>query len=352
LDAGVSAFFVLSGFILTYNYPSLPSMPHVLDFWLKRFARLWPVHIVTLALTAAVYPSAYAGGVPAIVANIFMVHAWVPWTDYFFSGNAVSWSISTEFGFYALFPLLIWRFRSTWPLKLACVALIVYVMLLIASQLQDWPSPGPSVFGIVYFNPLARLMEFALGMCAALLWSSLHPLFSRRHVIAWTIVEVLTASVLVLYILQYRDVVWALVVHYGPTSARAWVLHNYLAPVIAISLCVLASGAGLFGMLLSTRPLVYHGKISFSTYMVHLFIIQTLAIYVPSMLLWPVWIKFPTLLGIVFASSALLYHLVEEPGRDGITTYGRRLAARIWRKNLRVHLDTTAAGNPPVPAIQ
>jgi peptidoglycan/LPS O-acetylase OafA/YrhL len=224
-------------------------------------------------------------------------------------------------------------------------------MLLIASGLPNYPSPGPSNFGIVYFNPLARLMEFTLGMCAALLWSSLHPLFSRQHVLAWTVVEALAAALIVLYIVQFRGVVWTLILGYAPANAIQWIVHVDLAPIIAISLCVLASGAGLVGMLLSTRPLVYLGKISFSTYMVHLFIINTLATYAPSMLLWPIWIKFPTMLCIVFVSSVLLYHLVEEPGRERITTYGRRLAARIWGENLKGRLDRTAVGNPPVPAI-
>jgi peptidoglycan/LPS O-acetylase OafA/YrhL len=42
LGAGVSIFFVLSGFILTINYPELPTWTAVLRFWRNRFARLWP----------------------------------------------------------------------------------------------------------------------------------------------------------------------------------------------------------------------------------------------------------------------------------------------------------------------
>ena len=59
LDHGVSVFFVLSGFILTYVYRELPNVASVGRFWLARFARIWPVHVFTLALFIALF-----GGAP------------------------------------------------------------------------------------------------------------------------------------------------------------------------------------------------------------------------------------------------------------------------------------------------
>ena len=48
----VSWFFVLSGFIIAYNYPELSTNQQRRDFLILRVARLWPVHCVVL--TAAV----------------------------------------------------------------------------------------------------------------------------------------------------------------------------------------------------------------------------------------------------------------------------------------------------------
>ena len=42
----VSWFFVLSGFIIAYNYPELSTNKQRRDFLILRVARLWPVHCV------------------------------------------------------------------------------------------------------------------------------------------------------------------------------------------------------------------------------------------------------------------------------------------------------------------
>jgi peptidoglycan/LPS O-acetylase OafA/YrhL len=42
--------FVLSGFILTYNYPKLTSFADVKSFYVARFARVFPSHIAAMLL--------------------------------------------------------------------------------------------------------------------------------------------------------------------------------------------------------------------------------------------------------------------------------------------------------------
>ena len=50
LNNGVSFFFVLSGFILTYVYPTLETHHAVQRFWIARVARIWPAHMAALVL--------------------------------------------------------------------------------------------------------------------------------------------------------------------------------------------------------------------------------------------------------------------------------------------------------------
>lgn len=52
-SSGVSMFFVLSGFILTYTYEGRPTRPG--RFWWARFARIWPVYLLSLALSLDIY---------------------------------------------------------------------------------------------------------------------------------------------------------------------------------------------------------------------------------------------------------------------------------------------------------
>ena len=48
---GVSFFFVLSGFILTYVYSQRLSKKDVPSFYFKRIIRLWPLHLVCLVIS-------------------------------------------------------------------------------------------------------------------------------------------------------------------------------------------------------------------------------------------------------------------------------------------------------------
>ena len=116
LDHGVSFFFVLSGFILTYVYHGMQPTGYR-DFFVARFARLWPAHIATLALGFILGSYSPGNGV-YLALNAAMLQSWWPVSPCYFSYNALSWSISTEFAFYLAFPFLIRNFRSTWHYKL------------------------------------------------------------------------------------------------------------------------------------------------------------------------------------------------------------------------------------------
>jgi peptidoglycan/LPS O-acetylase OafA/YrhL len=198
LASAVSFFFVLSGFILTYVYPQLPTRREVARFYVMRLARIWPVHICALILSIALFGwiTIFGWGTPklAIVPNILLVHAWLPFKELFFSFNAVSWSLSVELCFYLLFPVLIHRFASNWPVKLLGAALPVVGAMVVCSVLNRFPPYDPKdleflKYGILYINPISRLFEFVLGMCAALLWRNLGSRFGS-NLAAWTIAEI------------------------------------------------------------------------------------------------------------------------------------------------------------------
>ncbi len=117
---GVSFFFVLSGFILTIVYPTLPKH-QIKQFYLARFARIWPAHIAALIFFLMLLHNKLPATISQLIiliTNITLIQGWIPDIDYYFSFNAPSWSISTEAFFYLCFPLLILRWRQTWPYKL------------------------------------------------------------------------------------------------------------------------------------------------------------------------------------------------------------------------------------------
>ncbi|HWX34972.1 MAG TPA: acyltransferase, partial [Steroidobacteraceae bacterium] len=129
---GVSFFFVLSGFILTYRYPVLRDWREIRRFWLARFARIWPAHATSLVIvvaTATAILSSFDGtNLPFYVAtNLLMVQSWIP-SKAAVSLNGPSWSISTEFAFYLMFPLLISNFARTWHIKLVGAIMLSFLI--------------------------------------------------------------------------------------------------------------------------------------------------------------------------------------------------------------------------------
>ena len=108
---GVSFFFVLSGFVLAWSaHRPVPGHGAVARWSGRRAARIVPLHVLTWAVAFGVI--ALEGSrvsVPVAAANLLLVHAFVPKQSVYYSMDAVSWSLSCELFFYALF----WPARRT-----------------------------------------------------------------------------------------------------------------------------------------------------------------------------------------------------------------------------------------------
>jgi peptidoglycan/LPS O-acetylase OafA/YrhL len=141
----VDLFFVLSGFVMALTYAGMFAQGFSWrahrDFLRKRVARVYPLYLaVTLGVSC--YSLLVYGGFegvkrPAVnladpvlahITNLLMVHAW----GFGSSIGGPTWSISTEWAAYLLFPLLAWLalFRGKGAavlLGLAATALLAYV---------------------------------------------------------------------------------------------------------------------------------------------------------------------------------------------------------------------------------
>ena len=159
---GVSFFFVLSGFVLTW---SLDERAKIRDFYRRRVARVYPLHALTLTfalIAGLVSPGLMLGGVGSDLLNLLLLHAWFPSDHIHFSANLPSWSLSCEAFFYAVFPFLTLRLglhkKGSWLIPAVVVVTVggaIYSL-----------SPA-YVEGVAYVSPAYRLMEFMIGILLA-----------------------------------------------------------------------------------------------------------------------------------------------------------------------------------------
>lgn len=268
LDQGVSFFFVLSGFILTYIYPDLPNFAAVKKFYIARIARLWPLHLLTMLVFVGI------GGIPSLetlALNALLLQAWVPIQRIYFSYNAVSWSISTEVFFYLMFPLLIPSLEKNWYWKLFGSALLI-LALIAACNLSGLPLSSPnevSAHGLLYIGPLSRVFEFIAGMCCCLLWRALRATTPQSGFWIFTLAEASAIALTIVLLLYPFPFAHPAI---GPAGVL-WIVRTSAIPGFCLIVVVFAFGRGLASKLLGSRLLEFLGEISFAIYLIHLLVI-------------------------------------------------------------------------------
>ncbi|BAO88899.1 acyltransferase family protein [Caballeronia cordobensis] len=285
LRQGVSFFFVLSGFILTYTYISAGKKVDWWRFYLHRFARIFPTHvagtILFIFLAGMWIPAIFSGDEyrHALYLNLAMAQSAIPLEKYYFSYNLVSWSISTEAFFYLAFPLM-FTGKGKAPWIGFAASLLAFAVMCWLSLYMGAPQDSHtelSVNGLMYVNPLARMVEFALGCVTCHLFKSRAPTKSRARSVSTAIECVAVIAVFVGL--------------YAGTHARPFVSYYFgatiasvfgwagAAPIFAFLIYVFARQSGRVSEALSARPFVFLGEISFALYVTHFAILTKLEQY-------------------------------------------------------------------------
>jgi peptidoglycan/LPS O-acetylase OafA/YrhL len=327
MRAGMSFFFILSGFILAHVYPDFSSLAETGRFFRARWARLWPAHLVGL-LACVLIPSLHtfeehpwAGR----LLNGAMLHAWVPLHEYYASYNGPSWSISTELGLYCLFPLLIFRWRRTWPLKiLATLAIIASLIFFCTRAAGQYPDLVP---GLLYYNPLSRVFEFAMGIAA---YQGCRYLAPRMHLgrPLGTVVELAALALVILNMRYSLDIIESLPFLRDLGLTVFWLKSGAICCFsFAVVIMVAALEQGWISRLLTVAPLVVLGEMSYSIYLFHLPLIRFLdkGLGRPWEAAWPEapdWAVFLYFWILLLLLTHLTWNLIERPFRGLITGRG------------------------------
>jgi peptidoglycan/LPS O-acetylase OafA/YrhL len=310
---GVEVFFVLSGFIISYQYAdrfSAFSWPQYRKFLELRIARIYPVHLATLlGLTGIILVASTIGirmsgkddyTIGSFIGNLLILQG-LPGVSPF---NNPAWSISVEFAAYLVFPLMALALVGVRSARqgfttAALVAMVgVAAMMLVAVSLNDSPTGGVMIW-------LRIATEFTIG---CLLFGGWRHLTNKKFGAHWDWAAI--ASVVVI------AVTLGIV---GGEGAAALLT----VPAIAVFVLSCAGATGVLGRLLATPLMIWGGKVSYSVYMTHFILLMVFGELLPAA-------RFEDSAGVVrlavlaayllgaVAVGAVAYHFVEEPSRKAL----------------------------------
>jgi peptidoglycan/LPS O-acetylase OafA/YrhL len=302
---GVDVFFVISGFLISSLI--FEGLVHksfrISSFYAARVRRIFPALLVVLIFVLVTswwltFPNELmrvgqqVSASSAFAANIYL------WSQAeYFSPAATTfpllhlWSLGVEEQFYALWPLMIiLLWRRAWTI------LPIVVLIGIASFAHAaWATDRSAAF----FLPMSRAWELMLG--AGLAWV-MHTRARRFPAILFDVAAILGLGL----------ILGSIVCVHETDPYPGWLT---LAPTIGAGLVLWSGNTSRIVLpLLSSRPLVYVGRISYPLYMWH----------------WPVlWVcatawgvdatatRAVVAISISFALACLTFELIEKPVRYG-----------------------------------
>lgn len=305
---GVSFFFVLSGFIIAYNYQQKLQAGTISRkiFWVARIARVYPMHWLTLGIAALLGNYVVASGgmdwLQHFLASLTLTNAYIPRTDYFFSFNSPSWSLCCEQLFYFSFPFLIPLTRDYRRL------LGLFILLALLLVIGMYFTPPEEIKGYWYVNPFTRFPDFLIGMLLFRFYGWLKP---KNISPRWgSVLEI--ASVLLFLVFYF----------YAPEIPKVYRYSCYYWLPVAAVLTSFSLQKGVLSRWLSNRYLITGGEISYSFYLIHLFILLAYAEWQKNSGIVIAWyIVVPILFAIVVGLSLLSYRYFEKPMNKRIKSF-------------------------------
>jgi peptidoglycan/LPS O-acetylase OafA/YrhL len=282
----VDFFFVLSGFILGVAYAErTQSLAAYRRFVWIRFGRLFPLQVFVTLLIAIFAGIPY---LPGFIQEITLTNSLYQ-NGVHPQMNAVDWSLSTEWVANLFFPVLVVLTRPRY--RLAIVAICIAALFAITT------SPMCGLDTLQSSSALTDSMvrcfaEFTLGLASSRMWQFD---FLSKDIVLFPLLAVIVG----LFFVPRTDYVIAL-----------------LLPPFVLGT---SANTGRLSRILTIKPLLVIGDISFSIYLLHTPVFRVVAYYLHGMPMpdYALSLLFAFIgLVLTLAASLLTYHFIEMPARN------------------------------------
>jgi peptidoglycan/LPS O-acetylase OafA/YrhL len=316
---GMSLFFVLSGFVISYNYTSIGPLrsDELKRFAVARVARIYPAYIAVLLLNNWLWSWNYVTPI-GLAAHLTLTQDWfmhtvdgIPLISQFHNAE-VTWSISAEWFCYLLFPFVCFALdrvrRPLVGLILTWVIIIAFMYGVRLAAVHYYTVAGQAGFKFIewlgYYSPYVRFSEFLIGCFVFRIGVSLPAPSNAERRIAPLIVLI--------------AIIWLIIADVrlsmpGALSIYGW-CGGYTPGVALLIFCCYRYG----GSFLENRWVEMAGDASYSFYLLHTLIIVGFIRLMPSPtsngLLATVVIVSAIAANLVL--SLIIYRIFERPARN------------------------------------
>jgi len=200
---GVSIFFVLSGFLITYliiTEKNVSGTVNVKNFYLRRFLRIWPLYFAVILFSFGIYP---------LLKEIFWVNNPLGsniWYHLTFLSNFdviniehncdglaamsqnITWSVSIEEQFYLFWPLIFLL-----PIRVLPYVFSLIILMSLGFRIVNVDDPP-----ILYFHTFAVLLDLVVGgffAWVAINWRRAKSFFENSSTVFYMIIVFLFIAV-------------------------------------------------------------------------------------------------------------------------------------------------------------
>lgn len=294
---GVQIFFILSGFLITQsllNQFDKFGFISLKKFWLQRLFRLLPAFLVLLVFVFLVSFIFFKGVRVSfihleILNSLFYVYnlSWFWLSDNFERILGHTWSLSVENQFYLLWPILLVKTMRFLNKK---KFVFIFSTVIICLSFLKYSSFSPVIFRSIYFEAIYFGCILSILLRNKWITEFDFPFLSLIFFVFLLLIG--------LFKIDFQGLLFNLN------------LINLVIPVLSISIILnsLFNPYSYLSILLSFRPLVFIGKISYSLYLWHLPIFRFFALGV----IYNPLVNFILKFLITFIIACLSYYFIEK----------------------------------------